>query len=139
MNRVIKFRGKRIDNGEWVYGYVDGTMYIDVVVIHTETGTFEVEPETVGQFTGIVDKNGNEIYEKDIIKAINYYCKTSYKQKTGYIAWLAQECGFVIVWKEYDSRLGHRNRGGGYYHDNSLEVIGNVFDNSELLKGGDND
>lgn len=157
MNRVVKFRGKRCKDGEWVYGsYVESDTSWSKGRPHkswilpspmTNGGWFSIRnaypviDETVCQFTGLVDKNGNEIYEKDIIKAINYYSKTINKQKpkTGYIAWLAQECGFVIVWKEYDSRLGHRNRGSGYDYDNSIEVIGNVFDNPQLLKGGDNE
>ena len=85
----------------------------------------EVIPETIGQYIGLKDKNGKEIYEGDIVKDTN--------GKVGYVAFLKQEMGFVIVWRNSDSRLGHRNRGGGYELDNSIEVIDNIH-NTELIK-----
>lgn len=66
--REIKFRGQRCEDGKWVYGYVDATMYKDLVVIHSEASTHSVVPETVGQYTGLLDKNNKEIYEGDVVK-----------------------------------------------------------------------
>ena len=128
--REIKFRGKRINNDKWLYGDLIhdnvGGCYvfpIDCAALYKENA---ILPETLGQHTGLKDKNGKEIYEGDIVKSIG--------GKIGYVVFLAQEMGYVVVWDNCDTRLGHRNRGGGYGDDLSIEVIGNVYDNEELLK-----
>lgn len=141
MKREIRFRGKRIDNGEWVYGDLENPRIKDAALIHCyrNDGKYDrqhkVEIESVGQFTGVSDRNNREIYEGDIIKTKDRF---GCGDNIGYIAWLPQECGFVIVWKKYDSRLGHRSRGGSYRCDPSLEIVGNLYDNPELVKGGKN-
>ena len=77
------------------------------------------------QSTGLKDKNGVEIYERDIV--VNQY------GNVGYVAYLQQEAGFVVVKKKSDYRLGHRNTGESYDVTTNHEVIGNIHSNPELL------
>lgn len=78
------------------------------------------------QSTGLKDKNGVEIFEGDIL--VNQY------GNVGYVAYLQQEAGFVVVKKKSDYRLGHRNTGESYDVSNNHEVIGNIHSNPELLE-----
>jgi len=128
--RTIKFRGKRIDNGEWVYGYllVDEDRYYICLQVNDyikrddyEVYMVEVDPETVGQYTRLKDKNGKEIYEEDIVKVI-------YKEEDiGKIVY--EHNGFTI-----DVTNMNRPYGRVDFVTNFLEVIGNTTDNPELLE-----
>lgn len=132
--RDIRFRGKAIDGGSWVYGYYVYTFEIgyspqglyDVPprrhYLFGNSGDFcEVDPETVGQYTGLPDRYGKEIYKGDI-------CRDS-------LGWV-----FVVEWDNDGSRFIGRHskpRGDTYIcyvgREPAVEVIGNIYDNPELL------
>lgn len=115
--REIKFRGKRIDNGEWIIGDLcrgeNGTFAISTNTI----GLYEVHPESVGQYTGLKDKAGKEIYEGDILKDIH-----------GYIT----EVRYIGA--EFKSYCEPIDSGVGLFETEKYEIIGNVFENPDLLQ-----
>lgn len=92
----------------------------------SELKSYHVRNIELMQSTGMKDKNGVEIFERDIIKNSNGL--------TGYVTYLQQEAGFVVVLKKSDYRLGHRNTGESYAEATNHEVIGNIYENGELLK-----
>ena len=135
MQRTIKFRGKRVDNGEWVYGFgivMDWFRNIyfiakvgDPIVEHIDM--VEVIEETVGQFTGLKDKNGKEIYEGDI-------CKVLYSS----IGFQIDVMG-VVYWGDWSMSyqiylLPNQDEYKLADYKSDIEVIGNIHDNHELLK-----
>lgn len=130
--REIKFRGKRLDNGEWIKGNSivrlgDGFFICCWTGVTIKKSEFynlftEVAPATVGQYTGLKDKNGREIYEGDIIGGSNGSINGWEWPFKSEIKWNDEECGFNTPnWGYMDSTH--------YYN-----VLGNIHDNPELLK-----
>lgn len=159
--REILFRGKRIDNDEWVYGYlVEATNVITdkkATFIFEQDATyfthgefacsFEVKPETVGQYTGLTDKNGKKIFEDDIVNYSDEECyyPEEYTEFIGEIVfekgafgigcredlpidldYLCDNDNFVSLWEIY------WKLNCCWYELPMLEVIGNIYDNKDL-------
>ena len=128
--RTIKFRGKRLD-GEWVCGFYQPHANGKVVFIGDYSGLTDIPklhkviPESVGQWTGLVDKNGKEIFEGDVVK---------YNDRKEFIQ-------TVITVPELGTGHYIRRPGAGYYTLNGsvvseygVEIIGNIHDNPELME-----
>lgn len=149
MNREILFRGKQINNGEWVEGYFIETkkpvyrafiiLSIDIDVHSSgmtilDSEIFEVIPETVGRYTGLTDKNGKKIFEGDIFandfySAVHGVVKYSIEYNGNPYAY--SPCGFIIEWNDkiLRSDLPHWCKS-----DSNASVIGNIHDKSKLLE-----
>ena len=133
--REILFRAKRIDNGEWVKGYFwRGVDHIYMIPSHVGIGyddkikhmsayAVEVEPETICQYTGLTDKNGNRIWENDIVedKRFNKFYKIVFRVRDG--GWYVENIKSGALFRIME-RTSYQ-----------YERCGNIFDNPELLKG----
>ena len=139
--RTIKFRGKRLDNGEWLVGDLlqvanevfiapsDGDWFDFIPwkkdnVFHLPSATYVVSTDTIGQFTGLLDKNGKEIYEGDIVA--NDFGNNNIVNMT--VEWCTD--GYWAL---------HEIDGDDTMHFvadylKEIEVIGNIYDNPELLE-----
>ena len=114
--REILFRGKRADNGEWVEGDllhpdIYGNGYSVEDFTKGKNNCFDVIPETVGQYTGLTDKSGKKIFEGDILSS-----EWGYKGEVGLFS-----IGYAFIKCLFNE---------------DCEIIGNIHDNPELLKGG---
>lgn len=124
--REILFRGKRVDNGEWVQGYPCRYGWVgkekDYIIPDYASAlyTFKIDPETVGQYTGLTDTNGNKIFEGDIVW-------DSYDEDYGKVEWDNDMAKFIITFStftvDFDSVCGEE-----------LEIVGNVYDNPEMME-----
>ena len=129
MKRIHLYRGKRLDNGQWIEGSLIGEDVIVGKIVDFEEDYFttefwyKVDPETVGQFTGRYDKNDKEIFERDIVVNKNIHGKkwiVEYRTDSEYVGFVLKEIG--------------TNGISLFTSWNDIEVIGNIHDNKEFLK-----
>jgi len=130
--REILFRGKMKKDGTWCYGNLCaacGGKYIVSTSVFPLSIHGEVKPETIGQFTGLTDKNGVKIFEGDVVKTKKYGKVVEHSNVNDYDT-------FVVIFEPCTFRLINKTRGFNLTDDgcSKLEVIGNKFDNPELLK-----
>lgn len=128
-NRYL-FRGKRIDNNEWVYGLPsydeDGEIEEIEVWSEDDINFYSVDPSTICQCTGLKDKNGKMIYENDIMVA--YYDEENPEHGT-YVMVVWREYGWVTVENNSDDLCPLDDFTIKHFY-----VVGNIFDNQELLE-----
>ena len=131
--RTIIFRGKDRFGEIWFYGnLVVNEMFGHTHIWDASLGYMEVDPKTVGQFTGLYDCDGKKIYEGDILRLGNSpsgVCE---------VKWNESLAAFCIQFF-FENKVGTRPLGGWVICQRKVEVIGNIFDNPELLKGGENE
>jgi len=141
--RIIKFRGQRKDTKEWVYGNLMSSSYLPENVLESYIITcfaggnegeiverFKVIPETVGQFTSLKDKNGKEIYEGDILKWI---CVGEEGGNTEDIGKLRNMGNSQVIFKD-GKFISHITIPVGHFDREEIEVIGNVYENQDMIK-----
>nr|DAS98748.1 MAG TPA: YopX protein [Caudoviricetes sp.] len=124
--REIKFRGLNIADDEWIYGSLVkvGENYHILGGGETEAHDYNsVDEESIGQYTGLKDKNGREVYEGDMFKFIN--------GDIMYVKWVKEYVEFELM----DANAETTNLNIWFAED--TEVIGNIFENKELLETRD--
>lgn len=159
--REILFKAKRIDNGEWAEGYLldDGMVevehyFVGRIVVEPYKGTAcddwtingidfcEIDPETICQYTGLTDNNGNRIWENDIVSCEHEKFKEGDAvEQYPFPDIIKYKRNYAVEFINTGSNYGYRLRNksihfmltGNVIYNHKIEVIGNVFDNSELL------
>lgn len=129
MKREIKFRGKRLDNGEWIVGsYIEAEnrdRSIAHQIVPYEAGGIvrDVNPDTIGQYTKVKDNKGVEIYEGDILRIYydNHDSGITTVRSFGKIDYYTDCSDYAIL---------------AWLSPDLCEIVGNIYDNPELLKGG---
>ena len=132
--REILFRGKRVDNGEWIYGDLlqSDNPFRKYIRPENSASMVHVDCKSIGQYTGLCDKNGKKIFEQDIVREVwgerifdEHFVVRMDSDRRG---WFPFACGDGCGCCEED-----------VWQPKKSEVIGNIHDNPDLLKGDTND
>ena len=124
MKREILFRGKSIQNGKWLYGNIQiPEAPYDEYFMWDNEWQMQVDPDTIGQYTGLIDKNGKKIFEGDIIESKRYRHIVMYDKN------LAGFCSANVKYPEDLCGLNQQ-----WINECGKVVIGNVTDNPELME-----
>ena len=126
--RTIKFRGKRLDNGEWCYGYYNYCNNTHTIHWENENDApwwADVAPGSVGQYTGLKDYDGREIYEGDIIEFGRFRTQMRVVYSREYVSFVGRMIG---VPRPGNNTISCNVR---------VVVIGNIYDNPDLMKGNE--
>lgn len=139
--REILFRGKRVDNGEWIKGYlyrISEKANPFIMLPDCKGESYEVDSKTVGQYTGLTDSNSKKIFKGDIVKCsdenndIHFEAVVEFGNPNGVYDWGYQLKRIIGDNANTDILLWVDMEECGAF----IEVIGNVYDNPELLKEG---
>ena len=145
--REILFRGKQTDNGEWIEGayspfhlnFGEREEKPHIIIISDDEDIdglwCEVIPETVGQYTGLTDKNGTKIFEGDILKSTIKII--DYTDEGFSISHYDEELIGIVEWRKDGFMIAHKSgTWARSFYGCENYVIGNIHDNSKILKGG---
>lgn len=127
--REILFRGKRVDNRTWKYGscveqYGSTQIYLKDGEDEDGLDRYHVNPETVGQFIGHLDRNGVRVFEGDIV---------NYNGEFGYVGFDKENAEFLVFFDNWSAGFD------SIYCDRNAVIVGNIYDNPELLEVSEND
>ena len=141
--REILFKAKKKDNGEWVEGLPGYDMSGNIAEIETHKSfgdcrIYEIDPDTICQYTGLTDKNGEKIWENDIVSNEWCFSRGKYIVKFGehkdYHMPERYQCGNYGFFLEHMHQNDFGVRKDILYFSCKCEVVGNIFDNAELLE-----
>ena len=135
--RTIKFRGKRIDGGGWIFGYYVRELNVymkkdeEIHAIITKAGDYEVLPESVGQWTGLVDRHGREIFEHDVLRCVSEDYEWDYRTK---VYAVGTTLCVDVSGQDYDYTSIDFAKDIWDCEGYDVEVLGNIVDNPELME-----